>query len=388
MCPHIKHPSTEHRYLESITYYVKNVKNVTSDVSYVVILNPSKHFHSEYKHFYQYTNCVQSEKTEGKKIFNTSMANREGGQNKQQELINNYSLKFHLRALYMCGLLPPESISSSPWKSRLYDVYTCLTLIWFVPTVTAMCIELLNYLDSLEKAIPVIYQVSAFVLSAILAMYFVYKRKVMMKLFYTLETIFKPYMERLSSSTKQLRTMEGSLYVGKMITNVFMVVGWLTVVTWAIIPCANGYIEFVLQINQDDIEENRGKYFGIAMWLPLKVNRSPMYEITQVLHGFSIFTCAMCISGSYISMLALMYHTASHFSMLVDLIEELDVILPESNQSGPQCVRQRREGEDVGQKLRCQDAGKEGSQCLIVDRDTLLYQHLVLCTRYHQQLIE
>ncbi|PNF41837.1 hypothetical protein B7P43_G16046 [Cryptotermes secundus] len=173
-----------------------------------------------------------------------------------------------------------------------------------------------------------------------------------------------------------------------MITNVFMGVGWLTLVTWAIIPCAKGYIEFVLQMNQDDIEENRGKYFGIAMWLPPKVNRSPMYEITQVLHGFSVFTCAMCVSGIYISMLALMYHTASHFSMLVDLIEELDVIISESIQSGPQWVRQRREGEDVGQTLRCKDAGKEGSQRLIVDRDTLLYQHLVLCTRYHQQLID
>jgi hypothetical protein len=203
-----------------------------------------------------------------------------------------------------------------------------------------------------------------------------------------LETNFRPYMERLSSSTKQLRTMEGSLFVAKIITTVFMGVGWITVITWAVIPCAKGYIEFVLQINQDDIEENRGKYFGVAMWLPPKVNRSPMYEITQVLHGLSVFTCAMCISGCYISMLALMYHTASHFRMLVDLIEELDVILPASNQSGPQCVRQRREGEDVGQKLRCEEAGNEGNQRLIVDRDTLLYQHLVLCTKYHQQIIE
>jgi hypothetical protein len=316
------------------------------------------------------------------------MASREGGPKKQQELINNYRLKFHLRALNVCGLLPPEGISSSPWKSRLYDIYTCLTLIWFAPSITAMCTELLNSLESLEKAIPVIFQVSAFVLSAILAMYFVYKRKVVVKLFYTLETDFRPYLERLSSSTKQLRTMEGSLYVGKMITNVFMGVGWIVVITWVTIPCAKGYIEFVLQINQDDIEENRGKYFGLAMWLPPKVNRSPTYEITQILHGLSIFSCAMCLTGCFISMLGLIYHTASHFSMLVDLIEELDVILSASSQSGPQYVRKRREGEDVGQKLHSEDAGNEGSQRLIVDRDTQLYEHLVLCTKYHQQIIE
>jgi hypothetical protein len=182
--------------------------------------------------------------------------------------------------------------------------------------------------------------------------------------------------------------MEGSLHTGKTISNMFMGVGWLTIITWVIIPCAKGYIEFVLQINQDDIEENRGKYFGVAMWLPPKVNRSPSYEIAQVLHGFSVFTCAMCISGCYMSMLAVMYHTASHFSMLVDLIEELDVISSASSQSRPQCVRKRPEGEDVRQKLHTEDAGNEGSQRLIVDSDTQLYQHLVLCTKYHQQIIE
>jgi hypothetical protein len=308
------------------------------------------------------------------------------GPNKQQELINNYSLKFHLRALYICGLLPPENISSSPWKSKLYDVYTCLTLIWIFPTITAMCIELCNYLDSLEKAIPVIYQVSAFVLSAILAMYFVYKRKFMVELFYKLETDFRPYVRRLSSSTKQLRTMEDSLYIGKIISNVFMGVGWMTVFTWVIVPFTKGYIEYLLQVDQDDVEENRGKYFGVAMWLPPEVNKSPIYEITQFLHGFSVFTCAMCISGCYMSMLALMYHTASHFSMLVDLIEELNVICP--TKSGLQCVHTPQEGRDVGHVLHTEDAGNEGSQRLAVDRDKQLYQHLVLCIKYHQQIIE
>jgi hypothetical protein len=76
--------------------------------------------------------------------------------------------------------------------------------------------------------------------------------------------------------------------------------------------------------------------------------------------------------------------------MLVDLIEELDVIhvLSASSQSEPQYVRKRREGEDVGQKFHNEDAGNEGSQRLIADRDTQLYEHLVLCTKYHQQIIE
>ena len=141
---------------------------------------------------------------------------------KQQELIINYNLRFYLRALNLCGVLPPESISSSPWKLRLYNIYTCFTLIWFIPAITAMFIELCDYLDSLEKAIPIIFQISAFVLSAILGIYFVYRRKVMMDLFYTLETNFRPYMERLRLSSKKLRSLEKSMFLGKLISNMFL----------------------------------------------------------------------------------------------------------------------------------------------------------------------
>jgi hypothetical protein len=316
------------------------------------------------------------------------MACRESGSNKQQDLVHNYRLKFHLRALHTCGLLPPESISSSPWKSRLYGLYTCLTLVWFFPTITAMYIEMFKYLDSLDKAIPIIFQISAFVLSGMLAMYFVYKRKVVVKLFDVLEKDFRLYIERLSVSKEQLRRMESSLYFGKIISNVFIGLGWMVVLMWSIIPCAKGYIEFVLQINQDDIEENSGKYFGFSMWLPPGVNKSPTYEIAHILHGFSVFTCAMRISGCYMSMLGLMYHTASQFEMLVDLIGEFDVMCSADSQTEPQCVCETQEGEDVGQEVHTEDAAKEGTQRLIANRDTQLYQHLVLCAKYHQQIIE
>jgi hypothetical protein len=81
---------------------------------------------------------------------------------KQQELIINYNLRFHLRALNLCGAWPTANISSDPWKLRLYNIYTCFKLMWFIPAIIAMCDELREYLDSLEKAIPIIFQISAF----------------------------------------------------------------------------------------------------------------------------------------------------------------------------------------------------------------------------------
>jgi hypothetical protein len=42
------------------------------------------------------------------------MAISEIERRKQQELIINYNLRFHLRALNLCGVWPPVNISSDP----------------------------------------------------------------------------------------------------------------------------------------------------------------------------------------------------------------------------------------------------------------------------------
>jgi hypothetical protein len=315
------------------------------------------------------------------------MASSEAEQRKQQELIKNYRLRFHLRALMLCGVLPPEHVYSSPWKSRLYDLYTCFTLIWFLPAISSMLIELCNYLDSLEIAIPIIFQISAFVLSAILGMYFVYKRKIMMQLFYALETNFRPYMEKLGTSTKKLKTVEESLYTGKLISNMSLGAGCLTIFIWVVIPCVKGYIEFILQINQEDTECNHGKYFGLVMWFPSNVNMSPFYEIAQILHGITVFTGVFNITGWYMAMLGLMYHTATHFSMLVDLIEDTNIIFSAKEESEQKCLHASQGKEYIG-KFHAEDVSRDGSQHLALQRAMLLHKYLMPCIKYHQEIIE
>jgi len=301
------------------------------------------------------------------------MAISETERRKQQELIINYNLRFHLRALNLCGVWPTENISSDPWKLRLYNIYTCFTLMWFIPAITTMCIELRGYLDSLEKAIPIIFQISAFVLSAILAMYFVYRRKIMMNLFYTLETNFRPYMEGVRSSTKKLKSLEESMFLGKLTADMFLYCGYMTVFIWVIIPCVKGYVEYIWQFNQEDIESNRGKYFGLAMWFPANVNKSPIYETAQILHGITVFTGVLNITGWYMAMLALIYHTSSHFSMLVDLIDDIGIRFSTK-------------------KLSDQRQFLSADQLLIedtpIDTDSELSQYLLRCIKYHQEIIK
>lgn len=309
------------------------------------------------------------------------MAISEIERRKQQKLIINYNLRFHLRALNLCGVWPPENISSDPWKLRLYNIYTCFTLIWFIPAITVMCIELYNYLDSLEKAIPIIFQISAFVLSAILATYFVYRRKTMMNLFYTLETNFRPYMEGVRSSTKKLKSLEDSMFLSKMMADVFLYCAYMTIFIWVIIPCVKGYVEYIWQFNQEDTERNRGKYFGLAMWFPSNVNKSPIYEIAQILHGITVFTGVLNITGWYMAMLALIYHTSSHFSMLVDLIDDIGIRFSTKNLSDQrQCL--------CANQLHIEDTPDEDNQQFPIHTDSELNQYMVRCIEYHQEIIK
>jgi hypothetical protein len=109
---------------------------------------------------------------------------------------------------------------------------------------------------------------------------------------------------------------------------------------WVIIPCVKGYVEYIWQFNQEDNEYNLGKYFGLAMWFPSNINKSPIYETAQILHRIPVFTAVLNITGCYIAMLALIYHTSSHFSILVDLIDDIGIRFSTKNFSVQrQCLR-------------------------------------------------
>ena len=250
-----------------------------------------------------------------------------------------------------------------------------------LPAITATFIELCNYLDSLEGAIPIIFQISAFVLSAILETYFVYRRKFMMNLFFTLETNFRPYMEILRSSTKKLKSLEKSMFVGKLIADMFLYCAYMTVFIWVIIPCVKGYVEYIFQFNQEDIECNRGKYFGLAMWFPSNVNKSPLYETAQILHGITVFTGALNITGCFAAMLALIYHISSHFTTLVDLIDDIGIRFSTKKLS----VQRQRMRAD---QLHIEDTSEEDSELMPIERDSDLYQYLLRCIEYHQEIIK
>jgi hypothetical protein len=155
----------------------------------------------------------------------------------------------------------------------------------------------------------------------------------------------------------------------------------MTIFIWVVIPCVKGYVEYIWQFNQEDNEYNRGKYFGLTMWFPSNVNKSPIYETAQILHGISFFTGALNNTGWYMAMLALIYHTSSHFIRLADLIDDIGIRFSSKNLSDrKQCLR--------ADQVHIEYTPDEDSQHLPIQRGFELNQYFLRCIEYHQEIIK
>jgi hypothetical protein len=81
------------------------------------------------------------------------------------------------------------------------------------------------------------------------------------------------------------------------------------------------------------------------------------------------------------AMLALIYHTSSHFSMLVDLIDDIGIRFSTKNLPDQgECLR--------ADQLQIEDTSHEISQLLPKDTDSELSQYLLRCIQYHQEIIK
>ncbi|KAJ9578506.1 hypothetical protein L9F63_005235 [Diploptera punctata] len=97
---------------------------------------------------------------------------------------------------------------------------------------------------------------------------------------------------------------------------------FLVEIAWGVIPCAIGYIEYIID-PEAEIEE-KGKYFGLAMWLPENVNKSPNYELMHIFHFIAVYTVVSNITGCYMTMFVLAFHTTTLFKVLCAAFEDVD----------------------------------------------------------------
>lgn len=233
-------------------------------------------------------------------------------------------IHLQLKAFNLSGILPPASALSSRWKSTLYDIFTAVSLLWFPPSITLQFAALYQTVGDIEAVTAVLFQVAGFIGTGIAFFYFVWKRKELVKLFDTLEVGFTSHMDKVGSPKRRKAILEESAKKSAVLTWALLVWYFTVVVAWGGLPFIMGYVEYFTDVEPRNLTNDKGRYFGLTMWLPENVNQSPTYELMHVFHFMAVYTACSNIMGSYLLIFAFAFHTATHFKILCAAFEDMD----------------------------------------------------------------
>jgi hypothetical protein len=233
-------------------------------------------------------------------------------------------LHLQLKAVYSSGILPPPSVLSSRWKSMLYDVFTAMSLLVFPPATALQIVGLYQRLDDIEAATAILFQVSSYINIGSVFFYFVWKRKELVKLLDTLESGFVSHMDKVGSPKRRKSILEEAAKKSTMITWPLLGLCFTVTTTWGGVPFILGYVEHFTDAEPRNLTNDRGRYFGLAMWLPENVNQSPTYELMHAFHFMAVYAAVSNLTGCYMLIFAFAFHTTTLFKILCAAFEDVD----------------------------------------------------------------
>jgi len=233
-------------------------------------------------------------------------------------------LHLQRKAFNFSGILPPASALNSRWKSTLYDIFVAVSLLGLLPAIAAQIVALYQCLDDIETVTAILFQVSCYINTGTIFFYFVWKRNELVKLFDILEAGFISHMDKVGSAERRKSILEEAAKKSSLITWALLSLGFIVQTTWGGVPFIIGYVEYFTDAEPRNLTNDRGRYFGLTMWLPENVNQSPTYQIMHIFHLISVYTILSNITSCYMLMFAFAFHTTTHFKILCAAFEDVD----------------------------------------------------------------
>jgi hypothetical protein len=271
-------------------------------------------------------------------------------------------LHLQLKAFHLSGILPPSRALSSRWKSTLYDAFTVVSLLWFLPAITVQIVALYQRLDDIEAVTAILFQVSCYISTGIIFFYFVWNRKELVKLFDNLEAGFISHMDKVGSPRRRKAILEEAARKSAVITWTLLGLCFTVETAWGGIPFILGYVEYFTDAEPRNLTNDRGRYFGLTMWLPENANQSPTYELMHAFHFISVYTVVSNITGCYMLMYAFAFHTTTQFKILCAAFEDVDEF-EQILQNSEHITNNGHRREWVSTKMKTEDIPGEDNIC-------------------------
>ena len=319
------------------------------------------------------------------------------------------SLGLQRFAMNLSGILPPRSCSSNRCKQILYDIFAIISIIWFAPTIFLQLIHLYEHLDNIETATGILFQVSCYISTWIIFIYFVWNREILSRLIDGTEKAFVSHMKKVGSPERRKFIYLVAHKKFKVIAYLMMGLCFLVEIAWGVIPCVMGYVEYL--INPEGEVVDKARYFGLAMWLPEDVNKSPTYEMMHVFHFIAVYIVVSNITGCYMTMFVLAFHTTTLYRVLCAAFEDVDdfastMEFPDDskerlnetyspgsdgfntyNHQMESMLQHSTDTKGGMEKISANQHSNPNSSAIINEQNERIKRYLIDCIQFHQDLI-
>ena len=301
--------------------------------------------------------------------------------------------------LYLCGILPPPSCSKSTCKSVLYNIFTTIILIWFPLHIGAQFMAMYEHRQQLEILTGLIFQVSLYITTGFLAVYYVFNRKTLLRLLKLLETKFIPELEQIYSVDKHKPIIKETIFHTSTLVWLILVEQWIVLFAWMCLPAMVRYYDILTSSEQKideslDSRDNYLKYFGMVLWLPPNVDKFPIYELVYTFNAVATYAVASNFEAICILFLIFIINITAYFKMLTKSIESLDEIFNQSlgERMNTGRLDQANSRLNAPSLMKEQNHSQAEATCEIQEHDDhgnedQLQQHLINCIKYHQALL-
>lgn len=302
-----------------------------------------------------------------------------------------------------------------------YNIYSAISLLWFVPAIIAQVTALHQHWGSVSNITDITFELVAAVSNSSIGLYLVLNRKKLQLIISKMQTSFRSY-------TKQLRFGRKHCFVLSAASRRNAIFSWIVIATncsailiWVIYPfilwCTEIHdeVEDTEDTNNMSDQEMYWKYFCFKMWLPPDATRSPIYQFLWIYQAFPIISLVMIFTGYNLLFFSVTTFTAAHFNILAMILKDSTKIILLSGstqakrnsisatenllkdrthewQTRKDCSKHHREvevseGLHTSEELQLRTNVKEDETGNIQQRyDPADY--LIQCIKYHQALLE
>ncbi|PNF18078.1 hypothetical protein B7P43_G03320 [Cryptotermes secundus] len=184
-------------------------------------------------------------------------------------------------------MLPSLSTYSSPWKYQLYNLFSAVTFLSYIPLIIMQFIGIYKYSGNLTLLTVIIFQLAAYFDGMVNMAYFIYHRKRLLDLFYLTENKFNPFMKEVGTPEKQIDIIGRNKKFERNITTVAMGAFLADMCTWCVLPSIVRYLDYFREENLE--AEEHLEYFILVMWLPENAATFPFYEMLHIFQFLSVW---------------------------------------------------------------------------------------------------